>query len=236
MQTKTSSICNTYPKEYEGPKPIDDQILEIAKIFSLDSAQALEHVKNLSDLPDHAEGWFAIPSVEALAKRHFPEVTDPRRMYCLAIQCAHKKISDSRDFHNYHEGQIAIGCLRVHARTARALDLITKKQPGDILVIAAQLGMRHRRHDVRRARDLFIPNEFGLGSFAVSSIILTHPNRLVRWEELHMDCAGDELAPGADGDFSAAPSFRFVNDEIHFGSNEIDFGYERYGSVSGFIQ
>lgn len=192
----------TYPKEYKGPKPIVDQIKAIAKIFGLDPSQAIEFAKNLPALPEGAEGWFAIPSVDALAKKHFPEVTDPVQKYCQAVQLVHAKIAASRSFYNYREGQITPAQLRVHARTAHALDLIAETQKGDILIVAAQLGMRHRGKSVRRAREVFVANEFGLGSLAVGSIVLTHPERLVRWEELDMDCSGDEFYPGADGFFS----------------------------------
>lgn len=225
----------TYPKEYKGPKPIADQIKAIAKIFDLDPASALEYAKSLPQLPDGAEGWFAIPSVDALAAKHFPEVTDPVQKYCQAVQLVHTKIAASRSFYNYREGQITPAQLRVHARTAHALDLIAETQKGDILIVAAQLGMRHRGRSVRRAREVFVANEFGFGSLAVGSIVLTHPERLVRWEELDMDCSGDEFAPDADGGFSVAPFFGFRGGEVKFGAYWFDGADESYGSASAFL-
>lgn len=225
----------TYPKEYKGPKPIVDQIKAIAKIFDLDSSQAIEFAKNLPALPEGAEGWFAIPSVDALAKKHFPEVTDQAQKYCQAVQLVHAKIAASRSFYNYREGQITPAQLRVHARTAHALDLIAETQKGDILIVAAQLGMRHRGKSVRRAREVFVANEFGLGSLAVGSIVLTHPERLVRWEELDMDCSGDEFSPGAGGDFSGSPCFRFRDGEVEFGTLFVGYPSDFFGSVSGFL-
>jgi len=224
-----------YPKEYKGPKPIADQIKVLAKIFDLDPSQTLEFAKNLPALPDGAEGWFAIPSVNALAKKHFLEVTDPAEKYCRAVQLVHAKIAASRSFYNYREGQIAPAQLRVSARTAHALDLIAETQKGDILIIAAQLGMRHRGRSVRRAREVFVANEFGFGSLAVGSIVLTHPERLVRWEELDMDCSGDEFAPDADYGFSCAPCFGFSGGGIWFGTCWLDYAYGDYGSASGFL-
>lgn len=225
----------TYPKEYKGPKPINDQIKAIAKIFGLDPSHALEFAKTLPELPNGAEGWFAIPSVDALATKHFPEVTDPAQKYCQAVQLVHTKIADSRSFYNYREGQITPAQLRVHARTAHALDLIAETQKGDILIVAAQLGMRHRGKSVRRAREVFVANEFGLGSLAVGSIVLTHPERLVRWEELDMDCSGDEFSPGADGDFSLSPDFYFSGGEVEFDARFVGYPHDFFGSVSGFL-
>lgn len=225
----------TYPKEYKGPKPITDQIKALAKIFDLDPSQAIEFAKNLPALPEGAEGWFAIPSVDALAKKHFPEVTDPAQKYCQAVQLVHAKIEASRSFYNYREGQITPAQLRVHARTAHALDLIAETQKGDILIVAAQLGMRHRGKSVRRAREVFVVNEFGLGSLAVGSIVLTHPERLIRWEELDMDCSGDEFSPEADGDFSESPYFFFDDGKVKFGTYFVDDPIDTFGSVSGFL-
>ena len=201
----------TYPGEYQGPKPINDQIKAVAKIFGLDPSQALEFAKTLPELPNGAEGWFAIPSVDALAAKHFPEVTDQAEKYCQAVQLVHAKIADSRSFYNYRKGQITPAQLRVHARTAHALNLIAETQKGDILIIAAQLGMRHRGKSVRRARE-----------------------RLVRWEELDMDCSGDEFAPGASGGFSVAPYFYFSDDEVRFGALLAGRASDRCGSASGF--
>src|SRR3989338_1188465 len=225
----------TYPKEYKGPKPINDQIKAIAKIFGLDPSHALEFAKTLPELPNGAEGWFAIPSVDALAAKHFPEVTDPIQKYCQAVHLVHTKIADSRSFYNYREGQITPAQLRVHARTAHALDLIAETQKGDILIVPCQLGMRHRGQSVRRAREVFVANEFGFGSLAVGSIVLTHPERLVRWEELDMDCSGDEFSPEADGDFSKSPFFRFYGGKVKFGTAFVGGPLGGFGSVSGFF-
>src|SRR3989344_1844278 len=115
FQYANEEICSiyTYPKEYKGPKPIADQIKAIAKIFDLDPSQALEFAKNLPALESFVPadalkrtGWFAISSVDALAKKHFPEVKGPGEKYCQAVQLVHAKIAVSRSFYNYREGQI----------------------------------------------------------------------------------------------------------------------------------
>ena len=224
-----------YPKEYKGPKSIEEQIKALAEILNLDPTSTLEYAKNLPELPEGAEGWFAIPSVSALAKKHFPEVTDPAEQYCRAVQLIHQKIADSRSFYNYRDGQITTDRLRVHARTAHALDQIVETQSGDILIVAAQFGMRHCGKSVRRAREVFVANEFGLGSLAVGSMLLTHPEREVQREQLHMDCAGDDFAPDADGQFSDAPIFYFVDGEVWFGTGLVSSTYDLYGSVSAFV-
>lgn len=228
------SSCR-YPEEYKGPKPIADQIRAIAEIFDLDPSQALEFTKNLPVLPERAEGWFAIPSVDALAAKYFPEVIDPAQKYCQAVQLVHSKIAASRPFHSYRI-KITPAQLRVHARTANALDLIAETQKGDILIVAAQLGMRHRGRSVHLTREVLMANEFVLGSVAVGSIILTHPERLVRWEELEMNCAGDEQTWRGGNDYSwGMPYFHFSDGEVKFDTCGVGCACEYYGSVSAFL-
>jgi len=229
----------TYPKEYKGPKPISQQIDVLAKIFGFSlgfTSEFVEKVLPTLTLPDGAEGWFAIPSIDALASRFFPEVKDPKeRLYCKAVNLVLAKIGESRTFYNYCEGQLTPDRFRLNARTAHALDLLAEQQKGDILIVAAQLGMRHRGKSVHRAREVFVANEFGLGAFAFGIMLLTHPEREVQWEQLHVDCAGDEFAPGADDGFSESPYFRFDGGWVEFNMSFVVNPSVFFGSVSGFL-
>ena len=162
-------------------------------------------------------------------------MTDPAEKYCRAVQLVLQKIADSRSFYNYREGQIMPDRLRVHARTARALAQIAEIQRGDILIIAAQLGLRHRGKSVRRAREVFVANEFGLGSLIAGSIVLTHSERFVRFEQLHMDCPGDEVCPVADGKFGYAPRFYFSGGGVKFSASWVSRANANDGSASGFL-
>ncbi|MYE37898.1 MAG: hypothetical protein F4X82_00015 [Candidatus Spechtbacteria bacterium SB0662_bin_43] len=226
----------TYPSQHQGPKPTSGQIRVIAEIFGLDSASALEYTANLPELPEGAEGWFAIPSVSALARVHFPEVDNPAEQYCQALQLVFEKIAESRRFANWREGFIGPKHLRVHAHTQSALDEIEANQLGDILVIPAQLGMRHRGRSVRRARECFAGNEFGLTSLAAGSIFLTHPERFAFRGNLLMDCPGDEFnRPGSGVRFDDAPIFSLRGDMVGFDTRWLGHAVGRFGSVSGFV-
>lgn len=222
----------TYPKEYKGPKPIAEQVKTIATMFGLDPTQALEFAKNLPTLPEGPEGWFAIPKVSMVATKQNPSITEQALQYCEAVKLVHTKLAESRSFTNYRNGEIVPSKLRQHART---VDFLEHLETGDILIIAVQYGMRHRGKSVRRARETFASNEFGLGAFAIGCMALVHPERYVRSEELDTDCAGDEFAPDADGVFSKAPVFSFVGDELGFGTFDVSDANGNYGSVSGFV-
>ena len=222
-----------YPREYKGPKPIADQIAAIAKIFGLDPALALEYAKKLPALPNGAEGWFAIPSVDALVRKHFPEVTDPAEKYCKALQLVYQKIGESRPFTNWRKNQIDTAHIKVSWRTLEAMQKIATQQKGDVHVIAAQLGKRWGGYCVGLARDSFVEGEYGLTSVAGGSIVLVHPERLVRWEELDMDLSGDEFSDDGDGVFDHAPCLYF-SDKAEFYTKHVGGAYDCCGSSSFF--
>ncbi|MBU0706828.1 hypothetical protein KKG41_00465 [Patescibacteria group bacterium] len=155
--------------------------------------------------------------------------------YNEAVTIALAKLAETRLFYNYREGQLGTDRLRQHERSARMMAQLAKCQEGDILVIPAQVGLHYRGRSVRRAREVFQDHEFGLGSFAICCILLTHPERLVHWEQLHVDCAGDEYAPGAVGVFDRAPYFVFDGGKVRFGTNFVDEANGCYGSASAFL-
>ncbi len=226
-----------YPPEYTGPAPIGEQIDKLAALFGLSLGETMRFVEQVLPtltLPDGAEGWFAIPRVEAIAARHFKSVTNPHERYCRAVLLMLEKLKESRQFYNYREGEITVDCLRQHARTAMMLELIGETQKGDLLVIPSQFGLRHAGRSVRRGRAVYAKTEFGHGALSVGSMLLTHPKRFVRWEQLHTDCAGDEFAPGADGRFVRAPYFRCHDSLLWFDTHDAAYPRDYYGSASGF--
>jgi len=105
----------------------------------------------------------------------------------------------------------------------------------DILVVAAQFGLRHRGRSVRRAREVFMDNEFGLGAFEIGCMILTHPERLQHFDDLWIDCTGNEYSYNGNGVFSRAPYFHFHDGNAGLNAGWVNGAYEHYGSASGFL-
>jgi len=178
-------------------------------------------------LPPNAEGWFAIPKWQSVAKT-----------YEEAVEKVLELIKQQRDgkLYNWREGKLGVKYLRKHERTAKKLEALADQQKGyDILVVAAQFGLRHRGRSVRRAREVFTANEFGLGAFEIGCMLLTHPERLQHYDDLWIDCAGDEYAPVADGGFSRAPYFGFYGGGVGFGTGWVGSSSGSFGSASGFL-
>jgi hypothetical protein len=213
-----------YPSGY-AVKPVCEQLVELSKHFNgLDTNGVLACSKELPALPAGAEGWFAVPRWEKVAKS-----------YNEAVERVLDLIAKTRTFYNYRKGELGPKYLRLSERTAVALQMIGERQKGDFLLIPAQFGLTHRGRSVRRVRVVYAPHEFGLGSFITGCMILSHPERLVQWEQLHIDCPGDEYAPVADGVFSGAPRFWFGDGGVRFRGRWVGSAREVCGSASGFV-
>ncbi len=211
-----------YPKGYKV-KRITEQTNILRQLFP-GIGFADEKIAE-QPLPPNAEGWFAIPKWQTLAPT-----------YGEAVEKVLAMIASKRKFYNYRDGQLGAEYLQQHAKTVKMFQKLGDEQKDfDILVVPAQFGLRHKGRSVRRAREVFTANEFGLGAFAIGIMLLTHPEREVQWEQLHVDCAGDEFAPGADGVFSLAPIFFFLDGKAKFHAFWFDNAYEPYGSASAFL-
>ena len=173
--------------------------------------------------PPNAEGWFAIPRWEAIAPA-----------YDEAVEISLGMIARMRGgmFFNSRRGH-----LRQTSHTKAAFRKLGHAQEGyGILVIPAQFGLRHRGRSARRAREVFAPGEFGLGTFATAVMILTHPERLVHEDDLGVDCCGDTF----DDTDPETPCSNLVRDfRFNVGLVQLDAchahsAYGRSGSATGF--
>lgn len=215
-----------YLSGYSKPKGVTEQTNILRQLLPGIIGYADEKLAEQS-LPANTEGWFAIPKWQSVAKT-----------YNEAVQKVLDLIKQQRKgkFYNYREGRIGAQYLRQHERTVKKLKTLAEQQKGyDILVVAAQFGLRHRGRSVRRAREVFTANEFGLDTFEIGCMLLTHPERLQNYDDLWIDCAGNEYAPDADGDFSCAPYFCFDGGGVEFGTRWFDLASDLFGSASGFL-
>ena len=178
-------------------------------------------------LPANAEGWFAIPKWQLVAET-----------YNEAVQKVLDLIKKQRKgkFHNWRENKLGEEYLRQHEHTVKKLEMLAEQQKGyDILVVAVQSGIKHRGRSVRRAREVFMTNEFGLGAFEIGCILLVYPERLQHCYDLWIDCAGNEYAFDAVDDFSCVPCFGFYSGKVRFETSCLDYASIYRGSASGFL-
>jgi hypothetical protein len=182
----------------------------------------------LDSLPIGAEGWFAIPRWEKIAPT-----------YNEAVELVIRRIFEVRgkSFSNKCDERLGPSHLRQTKLSIEAFTKIGEAQKSfDILVVPAQFGLRHRGRSVRRSSELFTFNEFGLGAFAVSIMILTHPDRFTNNDDLWVDCSGDEYKRSACSSvFSYVPFFGFIDGILLFDADWYDLAGIDNGSASGFV-
>ena len=240
------SVTNQYADEevkssygyLSGYKPINrnssfEEVLQdlnrqaevISKLFGIKQSFDVEWARKAwANLPDGAEKLFLIPRWEKVAPT-----------YGEAVQKVLDLIKQTRNgaFYNYREGELGPNKLRQSQKSTTMFQKLGDEQNGhDILVVPAQFGIRHRGRSVRRARALMNANECGLGAFAIGIMLLTHPKRLQHYDDLWIDCAGDEFTPVADADFSRSPFFGFSGGGVGFGTNDVGDAGGSYGSAS----
>ncbi len=176
-----------------------------------------------------AEGWFAIPRWEKIAPT-----------YVEAVQKVFDLIKQTRDgkFSNQYKSLAKVDskCLRQTTKTTKMFQKISDEQKGrDILVFPAQFGLRHRGRSNRRALEVMKSNEFGLGVFATGCMLLTHPERLMQYNDLWILCSGDEFSPDGNCKFTNVPYLGLSGDgSFIFNPESIEIVSEYFGTPSGF--
>ena len=221
--TKVTDLHSAYSSGYRS-KPLREQIQMLAEAFRLNPQNAYRHIEHLPQLPEQATGWFAIVRWEAISQS-----------YGEALENVLARIAKQRPFKNYRKDALSQDHLRVSTRTQGFLDTLDKEQPGDILLIPAQLGTRHQEKPVRLAITSFTENEFGLTAFAAGCIALTHPERFQQASDLDITCSGDEYAPYGDGNFSESLFYYFHDDRLKFQTRWLNVSYTGFGPASAFL-
>lgn len=216
-----------YPAGYQ-PKPLEAQVAILRdKWPKLNVGAWIAGLENT--VPTGAEFLSAFVRWQALA----PVYNDAVNNEILPA------LSDQRGgkFKNWRKGQLGPDRLQQHPHTVNALERIASVQQGDILVTGSQFGMTHRGRSVRRAREVIFASdfgEFGHGSFTGGCLLLTHPERLVSYDDLWLDFPGDQYRPGDKDDFVRAPFAGFGDDKLQFVTSLVGSADGGYGSVSGF--
>lgn len=213
-----------------APKSLAEQVKRIIELYpQLKDSKVVDP----GELPKGAEGWFAAPNIWKENSLLTGTYNDSLRRVLEMI-----KTDRNGKFHNYREGQIGPDRLRQTTRAKAVFEKLSEEQGHpDILVIPAQFGIMHRGRSVRRAREVVMDqNQFGLGAFVTGIMLLTHPDRLKHYDDLWIDCAGDEYDDPVSGDrFGHAPFFEFRVGEVRFDAVWTDDVGDGYGSSSGFL-
>jgi hypothetical protein len=211
-----------YPPTYRI-KSIEAQVTELRKAYP--QLQSCNEKLARRPLPDGAEGWFAIPRWQAIAPT-----------YNQAALSIVNKIGERRRFSNRIFERMSEKYLRNSERATIAQRILCEQQgDADILVVAAQFGMLHRGSSARRTRAVLAGNEYGLGAFAIASMLLTHPERLSTAATLMIDCSGDEYSAHGDYTFDRVPLFDYDISGVEFSIFYEDRARNLWGTPTAFL-
>lgn len=148
------------------------------------------------------------------------------KTYNDAVEKVFKALKKERSFYNYRDGKLSAQYLRQTERKANI-------QLPEILSV--QLGEKNKGKSVETVRKEYSSNEVGLGAYEMGMIILLNDDVLTKYEDLWLDCPGDEYSYDGDGAWSRAPYFGFYGGEVRFDTGWLGFADEECGSGSAIL-
>lgn len=204
----------TYPKTYKN-KPVTEQLTTLQSLFP-----ELKNAKGDINLETEieTEGTFVIPHYRLFGT------------YNEAVEKVLEALKSSRTCYNWRDGKWTGNYLK---------QLPVKEQfwskQDDVIVICGQFGLQHAGKSVKTVRETVQDNELPFGIYEVAIMLLTHPERLQDYDDLWIDCPGDEYSWNGDGVFSGAPIFCFSDGRLGFDALDVSIADGSYGSASGFV-
>lgn len=162
-----------------------------------------------------------LPTVTAPAEHLFliPKWTKLGKTYNKAVIKVLDVLKDTRPCHDWRDGKWGKEYLtRLHVA-------------GVPEILPAQFGKYHTGKHVETVRAQKTHNEILLGVYEVGIMLLTHPDRLIKYEDIWIDCPADKYT---DGDFDGAPYFYFRGGRLGFDANYVDYADGDMGSASGW--
>lgn len=157
-----------------------------------------------------SEGTFLIPKWEKLGKT-----------YNEAVARVLEALKKDRPCYDYRDGNWSEKYLRPIPRIVPE-------------IVSGQMGKKWKGVSVKSVRKNAAKDEVLLGIYEIGIILLTNPDILKSYDDLWIDCAGDEYSYDGDGVFSRSPFFEFFGGRLRFGAGGVDFARVRCGAVSVF--
>lgn len=201
----------TYPKTYKN-KPLNEQWKILQKLFP-----ELKKQKQPTTNYAAAEGLFIIPHYKLFGT--YNEAV----LKCIEI------IKTTHDCYDWRNGNWSADYLKQLPIKEHFWDT-----QDNVIALGVQFGQKHAGESVETVRAGLETNELPLGMYEVLIMLLTHPERLQSYDDLWIDCPGDEYSYNAAGVFSGSPVFRF-DALLRFGADDLSYARGGYGSASGFV-
>ena len=185
-------------------------------------------------LPEHADGGLIVfPKLEAVLKcvRKPKKSWKPLNVAVEYILGVLKEVYP--DFKDWTDGNVGPEYERLLEATAKYLAKADATTPGDVLVLPFQAGAMFAGYTVRSSIGHMeaLKRHVPAHDFANLCLMASDPERFVEGT-LFADCPGSERAPGAGGQFCRASCVYFYDGKRRFGSSDVDYPDDRYGTSS----
>jgi len=205
-ESNRNQVTDAIIADFERQINLLDKLFNCGKKFDPDY---IVHAHRMC--PDWIEKFFASFDWRILAPTYNEAVWE--------IFDALKKSRDSKAYNSLKDSLSSEHLRQTQESLMAAKRLGNEQEKGNILVVPAQFGLHYQGHSIRQARNAMDVNEFGLGIFIVGTMLLTHQKRLEHYNDLYINCIGDEYSPIANTLSICAPVFRFNDDKIGLTAN-----------------
>ncbi|MFA6993081.1 MAG: hypothetical protein WC268_00595 [Patescibacteria group bacterium] len=224
---KEVSYCQEQPVGKGGwryhQRSIAEQVEILQSYFPRLSFVGLDEAM---EIPDGAEGPFVILKWQSVAPTY-------NRAFQKVIKMILRK--------NYKNICQKDECsVRQDPDTAKMIDEISANQARDAFILPAQWSdQRYHGLSARKALKQFLPNEFGLDSFSVACMLLTHPERISHfWVAIYATggVIQKKVSPTTRG-LDCAPLFSYALqfDSVSFCHSWVELRNDSTTTATGFI-
>lgn len=211
-----------YPAVYRQ-KPLEEQVGVLRTVWPALTPGTRILERERMALPAGAEALFAIPKWSKISSSPVGAAQDVMR-----------KMVERRQLRTFFP-ITAHNEFRPHQLSSQRLDAFANGQEGDIVVVPAQFGALRSGVSGKAVRDSLAPNECALGFFAIGCMLLTHPKRIVCYDDLYIDCSGDDWILPNKEQFTYQPGLFFFENGLDLGISDLTSGGSIYGSPTALL-
>lgn len=179
--------------------------------------------------PATMDGLLVVPKMTSVAK--LDKWTDTWPIYNRALRYILDVLKWSRsDFVDNSRGAILPDQQALTDSTMKVHSIMERDCPGDFLVFPVQSGELHAGKSVEYARQTFVTNEFGLDSFSLACLALTHPERFQHMC-LDVQCPGAEYL--ARTEWQLVPFWCFFASKLRLSQFRVVAPHQTSGAATG---
>lgn len=203
-----------YPKGWAVPSMAvqADRLINLFLGINLQGS----NVSEKRTVPTGADGLALLPTLRFLGE-YFKVANPYGKDYGQLIEKLCELLSKQRNgaFCNYRKGELTEAYVRLYAEVRERLEKLEVAAPGDVLVLPVAFGHLYAGWSARAARwEALDQEQLPLGGVHVACLLLTMPERLTDYEQLWIDCPGDEYNWSAGGRWSDCLDLRFDDGQL----------------------